>query len=209
MTRPLKTLLSYLFTAVLSALVVALPPVYPLIVTLVAYLLTAVLTVAALCASGALVALTWFWTRHRMSDWQTTDRLDAATAQFASDMQAVAPAPMPADTHGWRVAYLQIAFIAHSKGSFSFSTLAPYFETNARRYWDWMKAELMRAGWVENRGRRVGMVFCGSYRRFSAGLRMGAIELLPCPDLSAPRVRWVTQAANTPGTLGTVNTLTH
>ncbi len=159
----------------------------------------------ALCI--ALGVLVIGWSVWRVRSTKEDMALQAVSSMFANQITPAPAQSTPDTAHDWKIAYLQITFIGFSKDSFSFRTLAPYFEANSRKYWDWMKEQLIAAGWVTDKGRKVGMIFSGSYRRFSAGVRLGRIVLLPHPELPPPRVRWITQGLNTLSTSNTANTL--
>jgi hypothetical protein len=169
--------------------------------------LTAGLAFVFLAGCVALGVLLIGWSVFRVRAVREDTALEVVSTVFAKTAVAQ-PTPSTPDTaHSWKIAYLQIAFLGYSKQSFSFRTLAPYFENNARAYWDHMKRQLMTAGWVAEKGRRVRTVFNGSCRRFSAGVRLGHIVLLPHPLLPPPNVRWVSRGFNTPGTAATPATL--
>lgn len=192
MIRPLKTILSYLATAALSAVIVVLPPVYPLLVVTVAYLLTAVLTVAAVCCAGVLIALSWFWTRYRVGGWQTDLRLEAATAQFASDMQTVMPSA--SNTHEWNAGYERFTYIGLVKRSLSFQTMKPYIATRKQVYWTWMKDQLIKSGWAIEKDGVTQFISDkpAVFRRFALLVRRGDIVLLPHPQLPPPAISlWI------------------
>lgn len=191
MKHALQVSLTYLATAAAGILVTALPAVYPLLVVLVAYSLTALTVVGLVCATSALIVLTWAWTRSRVGGWQIDQRLASDLASFGQQTHA---APSIDEAHAWDVAYEQLGYIGFSKGSLSFGAVKPYITSKKQIYWTWMKDQMMRNGYAVET--KEGTRFVGSYKRYGLAIRKHEIVLAPHPELPPPTITLWIQASN-------------